>query len=43
MNIHDTSNFKAAALNEATLRSRAPSIFAAGPMSGVSYAKVGVM
>ena len=34
--IHDTSNFKATALNEATLRSRAPSIFAAGPMSGVS-------
>ena len=36
MNIHDTSNFKASALDEATLRSRAPSIFAAGPMSGVS-------
>ena len=32
----DTSNFKGIALNDETLRSRAPSIFAAGPMAGVS-------
>ena len=36
MNMSDTSNFKALALNEDTLRSRAPSIFASGPMQGVS-------
>lgn len=36
MNIQNTTNFKASALNEETLRSRAPSIFATGPMSGVS-------
>lgn len=34
--MHTTANFKATALNEDTLRSRAPSIFAAGPMNGVS-------
>ena len=32
----DTTNFKASALNEETLRTRAPSIFASGPMAGVS-------
>ena len=32
----DTSNFKGIALNDETLRSKAPSIFAAGPMVGVS-------
>lgn len=32
----DTSNFKATALSDDTLRSRAPSIFASGPMAGVS-------
>jgi hypothetical protein len=32
----DTSNFKAAALSEDTLRRQAPSIFASGPMAGVS-------
>ena len=32
----DTSNFKAVALNEETLRQQAPSIFAAGPMANVS-------
>src|ERR1051325_8133836 len=36
MNIHDTTNFKAAALDEDTLRRHAPSIFASGPMLGVS-------
>ena len=36
MNHHDTTNFKAIALTTDTLRSRAPSIFAAGPMLGVS-------
>ncbi|MCI0537974.1 MAG: DUF945 domain-containing protein [Verrucomicrobiales bacterium] len=36
MNLHNTTNFKAVALNEDTLRSRAPSIFASGPMHGVS-------
>ena len=36
MNLHDTSNFKATALTEETLRQKAPSIFASGPMSGVS-------
>ena len=36
MNLHDTSNFKATALTEDTLRRQAPSIFASGPMAGVS-------
>ncbi len=36
MNLHDTSNFKASALSEDTLRRQAPSIFASGPMAGVS-------
>ena len=36
MNLHDTTNFKATALEEDTLRRQAPSIFAAGPMVGVS-------
>ena len=36
MNLQTTSNFKAQALDEDTLRRRAPSIFATGPMSGVS-------
>jgi hypothetical protein len=38
MNLHDrdTSNFKAVALTEDTLRQRAPSIYASGPMAGVS-------
>ena len=33
----DTTNFKAIALTNDTLRSRAPSIFALGPMIGVSH------
>jgi hypothetical protein len=36
MNLHGTSNFKATALTEETLRQQAPSIFAMGPMAGVS-------
>ena len=36
MNLHDTKNFKATALDEDTLRRQAPSIFALGPMAGVS-------
>ena len=36
MNNHETTNFKATALSAETLRTRAPSIFASGPMSGVS-------
>lgn len=36
MRLNDTSNFKATALNEANLRVAAPSIFASGPMAGVS-------
>ena len=36
MNLHDTKNFKATALDEDTLRRQAPSIFASGPMAGVS-------
>ena len=36
MNRQDTTNFKAAALDEDTLRSQAPSIFADGPMAGLS-------
>lgn len=35
MSLHDTTNFKAQALDEDTLRRRSPSIFAAGPMPGV--------
>ena len=34
--MNDTTNFKATALDDNTLRTRAPSIFAAGPMLGVS-------
>lgn len=34
--IGDTTNFKATALEEGTLRQQAPSIFAAGPMLGLS-------
>ena len=37
MQLNDTTtNFKATALSEDTLRQRAPSIFASGPMAGVS-------
>jgi hypothetical protein len=36
MSINKTSNFKGTALNELTLRTQAPSIFASGPMAGVS-------
>ena len=36
MNSKDTSNFKATALSEQTLRAQAPSIYASGPMQGVS-------
>lgn len=36
MNLHDTINFKGIALNDNALRAEAPSIFAAGPMTGVS-------
>jgi hypothetical protein len=36
MNLHDTINFKASALDEDTLRRQAPSIYASGPMAGVS-------
>ena len=36
MNQHNTTNFKATALTPDTLRNRAPSIFASGPMLGVS-------
>lgn len=36
MNLHDTSNFKATALSNETLHRQAPSIFAPGPISGVS-------
>lgn len=36
MNRNDTTNFKAAALSVETLRTRAPSIFASGPMQSVS-------
>jgi hypothetical protein len=34
--MQNTSNFKADALSEETLRQRAPSIYASGPMAGVS-------
>jgi hypothetical protein len=36
MKLNETSNFKGTALSEQTLRSQAPSIFASGPMAGVS-------
>lgn len=36
MSINNTSNFKGTALSELTLRTQAPSIFASGPMQGVS-------
>ena len=36
MKLNETSNFKATALSEEILRSQAPSIFASGPMAGVS-------
>jgi hypothetical protein len=36
MNLHDTKHFKGTALDDSTLRSQAPSIFALGPMAGVS-------
>jgi hypothetical protein len=36
MRLNDTSNFKATALSNETLRTQAPSIFASGPMQGVS-------
>jgi hypothetical protein len=36
MRMQETSNFKATALSEDTLRSQAPSIYASGPMQGVS-------
>jgi hypothetical protein len=36
MDIHDTKNFKGTALDDSTLRREAPSIFASGPMAGVS-------
>jgi len=36
MNLYDTSQFKATALNEENLRALAPSIFASGPIPGVS-------
>jgi len=36
MNLHDTTNFKAVALSDESLRAEAPSIFAEGPMAGVS-------
>jgi len=34
--MHNTTNFKAVALEDTHLRAQAPSIFAAGPMAGVS-------
>src|SRR5438045_8050951 len=36
MNQANTTNFKAVALSEEALRAKAPSIFASGPMQGVS-------
>jgi hypothetical protein len=36
MKINETSNFKSTTLSEQALRSQAPSIFASGPMQGVS-------
>ncbi len=37
MNRHNISNFKSMALDDAALRQQAPSIFATGPMAGVSH------
>ncbi len=37
LNLHDTKNFKATALDEDTLRRQEPSIFASWPMAGVSH------
>jgi hypothetical protein len=37
MKLNETTNFKATALSEETLRQQAPSIFASGPMAGVSH------
>lgn len=37
INLHNTTQFKATALNDDTLRREAPSIFAEGPMSGLSH------
>lgn len=36
MDLHDTKHFKGTALDDSTLRTQAPSIFALGPMAGVS-------
>src|SRR5437762_14383868 len=36
MDLHDTKHFKGTALDDSTLRTQAPSIFALGPMHGVS-------
>jgi hypothetical protein len=36
MKLNETSNFKGTALSDETLRNQAPSIFASGPMQGVS-------
>ena len=36
MSLHNTSNFKATALNDDALRQQAPSVFALGPMQGLS-------
>ena len=36
MDLHDTKHFKGTALEDSTLRIQAPSIFALGPMAGVS-------
>src|SRR3989442_3338761 len=36
MRLNDTTNFKATALSQETLHAQAPSIFASGPMHGVS-------
>ena len=36
MNLHDTKHFKGTALDDSALRTQAPSIFALGPMAGVS-------
>ena len=36
MDLHDTKHFKGTALDDSILRTQAPSIFALGPMAGVS-------
>src|SRR5258706_1772739 len=36
MDLHDTKHFKGTALDEPTMRAQAPSIYALGPMAGVS-------